>query len=273
MRRKNDMVAALFNHKGGVGKSTTAVNLATGLALRGYKVLVVDMDAQQNATDYLDMQTAASDPTIYDVLFDGLDPHKAIYPTRIDGLFCLPSSDRMLNASLRLNQDQIAIPSARLYSAFKKYSLPQKYDYVFLDCPSDLEAVTANALNAAEHCIVPCFADRFSKSGLISVIRAIEKASENGCGTEVSLLGILLCNFRGMTKTAKRNFEEINTSLPDKTFQTVIRQSSAIPDSIEICKPVYLLPKSPAFEDYEKLTTEFLLRTNKVAPITKLVSG
>ncbi|HHT77958.1 MAG TPA: ParA family protein [Clostridiaceae bacterium] len=267
------MVTAVFNHKGGVGKSTTTVNLATGLTNRGYKVLVVDMDAQHNATDYLGLKVSRSDMTIYDVLFDGLDPHKAIYSTAIEGLFCLPASERMINASLRLNQDQIAIPSARLFSSFKKFALSSEYDYVFLDCPSDLDAVSANALNAAEYCIVPCFADRFSKSGLVNVVTAIEKAAENGCGTEISLLGILLCNFRSMTKTAKRNLEEISSAIPEATFQTVIRQSAAIPDSIEICKPVSCLPKSPASEDFEKLTTEFLVRTNKIAQITKLASG
>jgi len=267
------MVTAVFNHKGGVGKSTTAVNLAAGLAKRGYRVLVIDMDAQHNATDYMGILVSRSDPTIYDVLFDAMDPHNAIYPTDSEGLYCLPASERMINASLRLNQDQIAVPSARLYSSLKKHGIQAEYDYIFLDCPSDLDAVSANALNAADNCIVPCFADQFSKSGLVNVIAAIEKAAENGCGTEIRLLGILLCNFRRVTKTARMNLEEIQTALPEDTFRTVIRQSAAIPDSIEKRKPAICMSKSPATEDYEQLTSEYLLRTQRTDRITRIASG
>ena len=267
------MITSVFNHKGGVGKSTTAVNLAAGLAQEGHRVLVIDMDAQHNATDYMGVVVSRSDPTIYDILFDAIDPHKAIYPTENEGLFCLPASDRMINASLRLNQDQISVPSARLYSSLKKHGIPTEYDYIFLDCPSDLDAVSANALNAADNCIIPCFADQFSKSGLVNVISAIEKASENGCGTEIRLLGILLCNYRKITKTARHNLEEIRSVFPEETFQTVIRQSAAIPDSIERNKPAICLAKSSATEDYERLTAEYLLRTQRADRITRIAFG
>jgi len=267
------MITAFFNHKGGVGKSTTTVNLAAGLAKEGYRVLVIDMDAQHNATDYLGVLVSRGDATIYDLLFESADPHNSICRTSIESLFCIPSSDRMINASLRLNQDQIAVPSARLYAALKKFGIRSEYDFIFLDCPSDLDAVSANALNAADNCIVPCFPDRFSKSGLVNVLDAIDKAAENGCGTEIKLLGILLCNFRGMTKTARQNLEEIRASIPEETFQTVIRQSAAIPDSIECCRPVVLMPKSPATEDYLKLTAEYLLRTQGTKMRMRFASG
>jgi chromosome partitioning protein len=267
------MITAIFNHKGGVGKSTTTVNLAAGLAKEGYRVLVIDMDAQHNASDYLGVSISRTDVTIYDLIFEAADPHYSIYPTPIEGLFCIPSSDRMINASLRLNQDQIAVPSARLYAALKKFGIRSEYDFILLDCPSDLDAVSANALNAADNCIVPCFPDRFSKSGLVSVLDAIDKAADNGCGTEIKLLGILLCNFRGMTRTARQNLEEIRSAIPEETFHTVIRQSAAIPDSIEYSKPVICMPKSPATEDYAKLTAEYLMRTQGTERITRIASG
>lgn len=255
------MITAIFNHKGGVGKSTTAVNLAAGLAVMGKRVLVIDMDAQHNATDYLGVAAERGAGTVYDVLFESGDPHASIYTTMIDGLFCMPSSDAMINASLRLNQDQMGVPSGRLYSALKKYKIRSEYDYILLDCPSDLDAVSANALNAADNCIVPCFADKFSKSGLVNVLSAISTAENNGCGTEITLLGILLCNYRGMTRTARQNLEEIRAVLPGESFETVIRQSAAVPTSIEIGRPVVLMPRTAARDDFEALAKEYIKRT------------
>src|ERR1035437_6570980 len=115
------MITSIFNHKGGSGKSTTAVNLAAALALKGYKVLLVDLDAQCNGSKYVGTKDfdAVSGISIYDILFDNMNPKDAVRATGIDGLSCIPSSVRMINASTLLSQDPLSGPGTKLYSSFR----------------------------------------------------------------------------------------------------------------------------------------------------------
>lgn len=255
------MITAVFNNKGGSGKSTTSVNLAAAIALQGYKVLLIDLDAQANASDYCGCTVKQDSMSIYNVLFERLDLCKAILPTACTNLFCLPANSRMKNASTRLNQDQLSGPSVKLYLALKRANVETDYDYIFIDCPSEIDTVTANALNAAHDCLVPCVTDRFSQKGLISVLEALDIAANNGCGTEIVLSGTVICNYRGSTKIARSNAEEIFEALPDTAYRTIIRQSVAIPTSIETSSPVICSqPKSTAAQDYMMLADEYIRR-------------
>jgi len=256
------MITAIFNNKGGTGKSTTAVNLAAAIAMQGSKVLIVDLDAQANATAYCGADAENEDlPSIFEVLFEGLDPRKAILSTACEGLFLLPANGKMKNSSSRLNQDPISNPAARLFLAFRNSKIENDFDYIFLDCPSELDTVTANALNASHDCIVPCITDIFSKMGLLKVLDALDTAANNGTGTTITLSGTVVCNFRGATKIARTNAEEIFEALPETAYRTIIRQSVAIPTSMEMLKPVvFSHPKSTAAQDYFSLAAEYILR-------------
>jgi len=259
------MITAIFNNKGGSGKSTTAVNLAAAIAQQGYKVLLVDLDAQANATDYSGCITTEDIKSIYNVLFEGADPSEVIIATACSNLFCLPATSQMKNASTRLNQDQLSGPSTKLFLAFKRANLEKEYDYIFIDCPSEIDTVTANALNAAHDCIVPCVADRFSQKGLISAMGALDIAANNGCGTEIVFSGTVICNYRGSTKIAQSSAAEIFEALPDTAYRTIIRQSVAIPTSIETSSPVVCSqPKTAAAQDYAALADEYILRHPKM---------
>lgn len=255
------MITAIFNHKGGCAKTTTTVNLGASLAREGFKVLIIDLDAQANCTTYLGFDYKDGDPCIYHVLFEGLDPREAILKTKYDNLDCIVSSALMKNASTRLNQDQLSNPSTKLFISIKKSQLIAEYDIVLLDCPSDLDLVTANALNVADDCIVPCLPDLFSQEGLVNVIQALETVSQNGCGTEIKLDGAVLCNYRVSTKIAKAEGKEIFDALPQNTYAQIIRQSVAIPESLNAKIPVVTYRSNhPVSEDYIALAQEYILR-------------
>lgn len=255
------MITVLTNNKGGVGKTTTSVNMGAAIAQLGYKVLLIDLDAQANATDYCGCITTEDTPSIYHVLFENLDVQKAIIPTICPNLYLLPANGRMKNASTRLNQDPLSGPATKLYIALKRAKIECDYDYVFIDCPSEFDTVTANAFNASDDCIVPCVPDKFSKMGLLNILEALDTVTNNGCGTEIVLSGPVICNSRGATNIAKNNIKEIFDALPDLSYRTIIRQSVAIPLSIELSMPVVCShPQSTAALDYKSLAAEYIQR-------------
>lgn len=257
------MITSVFNHKGGSGKSTTAVNLAAALALKGYKVLFVDLDAQCNGSKYVGTKDfdVMSGLSIYDILFENADPKDVVRETGIVGLSCIPASMRMKNASTRLSQDPLSGPGTKLYSSFRRSKIAAEYDYIFLDCPSEIDVITANALNLADTCIVPVFADKFSMDGLIETNSAIQSASMNGTGSEISLMGVVLCNYRGFTKVAAEIANDLKEALPENLFNTKIKQSAAVPTSIAADMPVVKLdPRSAVSKEFIALADEYIVR-------------
>lgn len=255
------MITAFYNNKGGAGKTTSTVNVAASIALRGFKVLLIDIDAQHNATSYCGCKIDENSKTIFDVIFNGLDPHEAIYPTSCTNLYCLPSSNKMLNASTRLNLDQLGGPSTKLYMALKRSKLEKDFDYILIDCPSELDTITANALNAANNCIIPCNPDVFSQDGLVTVLEALDKAANNGSGTEIELSGAVICNYRGNTKAAKEGASDIFDALPDSTYPTRLKQAAVVPDSMKAAMPVVCWkPKEQISILYKEFADEYMRR-------------
>lgn len=262
------MVIAVYNNKGGSGKSTTAVNLGASLAQMGKSVLIVDLDSQCNASKYLSAEEwneSSPDPNIgrsvFDMMFEKADPRSIVRKTSVNGLFCIPSSEKMTNISTRLAQLTISGSESRIVSSFRRSGITQDYDYILIDCPSEVDVITANALNAADYCLATVFADEFSLDGLVRTIRLINEAADNDIGTSIRLLGVLICNYRGNTTAAKKAAADLLDGLPDDTFETKIRQSADVVTSLSKRTPVVsLFPKKNVSLDYQALAYEFIKR-------------
>jgi chromosome partitioning protein len=260
------MIFAVFNNKGGSGKTATSVNLAAAMATMGRKVLLIDLDAQCNGSLYAACSDWSKDQpdqsSIYDLLFSGADPRSLARSTAVENLFCIPSSVRMQNASSRLAQDPLSNPALKLYAAIRKSGIRNDYDHIVIDCPSEIDLVSANALNAADYCIIPAFADTFSTDGIEETLNAIETAADNGAGSEVELLGVVVCNFRAHTTVAKTVEAEIREALPGAVFNTTIRQAAAVPASISKDKKPLVLAyaKDKVTEEYALLAREVMTK-------------
>jgi len=255
------MVTCFYNKKGGVGKTTLSSNIAAVLAYKGYKTLIIDMDAQCNSTRYVFPEfDAERHLSITDLLFDGKNPEDAIFETKIPNLFILPASSKLDNASSRLNQDPLSSPSTKLYTIIKRGKLKERFDFIIIDCPSQNDTVTANALNAADKCVIPACADEFSLVAIIDAIGMISVVSENGIGTEIETDGVIINNFRKNTRVANANYKECADSIPDKLFETIVPQCSEIPDSLPFGPVISLKGNTKSKKIYTDLTNEFLRR-------------
>ena len=201
-----------------MGKSTTAVSLGASLAELGYKVLVVDLDPQGNASTGLGIRHEEREVTVYDVLADEAPIEGAIVPTPIDNLFAIPSTIDLAGAEIEL----VSQFSREL--RLKKAIEPLKqdaYDFVFLDCPPSLGLLTVNALAAAEELIVPIQCEYYALEGLGQLLRNVRLVQQN-VNTELRLTGIVMTMFDPRTKLSEQVVAEVRRYFGDRVYQTII---------------------------------------------------
>ena len=170
-----DRIIAIVNQKGGVGKTTTSINLAAALAAKGLKVLLIDMDPQGNASTGLGIPRALRDKTIYNVLTDGLSVDEAISPTEVKNLSVVPSHVDLSAAEMEIGQTDGRTRILRDAIAAAK----SKFDYVMIDCPPSLNLLTINALSAARSVIVPLQCEFFALEGLSQLLQTVEMAKSS----------------------------------------------------------------------------------------------
>ena len=249
-------VTAIVNQKGGVGKSTTAINLAAYLAARGKKILVVDMDPQGNATSGLGIQ-ADGNGCMYDVLLEGRSLQDVAVPTEVEGLDVAPSTMNLVGAEVELVS--ALAREFKLKRALEK--LPEdSYDWVLLDCPPSLDLLTLNALTAADEVLIPIQCEYYALEGLTQLMRSIRMIREE-LNPALEVGGVLLTMYDPRTNLAHQVAAEVRSFFGENVFHTVIPRNVRLSEAPSYGMPVSrYAPKSSGAEAYAAVAEEVLSR-------------
>jgi chromosome partitioning protein len=257
IRRPRVLVVA--NQKGGVGKTTTAINLGTALAAVGKPTLVIDLDPQGNASTGLGIYAADRKLTTYDVLLGGAPIREAVTPTRIPGLSVVPSTVDLSGAELEL----VGQPrrNFRLRDALEKMAEEgSEFDYVLIDCPPSLNVLTVNAMVAADAAVVPLQCEFFALEGLSQLLKTLELV-RGGLNPNLEIQGIILTMFDKRNNLSDQVAADVRAHLGDKVYQTVIPRNVRISEAPSHGLPalVYDL-RCPGSQAYIKLAGELIQR-------------
>ncbi len=241
---------AVVNQKGGVGKTTTAVNLSAALSALGKKVLLCDFDPQANATSGMGLDKNSASPNVYDVLISGAEPAKAVMHTKYGDV--LPSNKALAGAGVEM----IAIPDREGLLKNALTALSDSYDFIFIDCPPSLELLTVNALCAASSLLVPVQCEYYALEGLSDLLATVRLVKRR-LNPALELEGVLLTMFDSRTNLSLQVAEEVKRHFPGQVYATVIPRNVRLSEAPSHGKPVSAYdPLSRGAEAYAALAAE-----------------
>ncbi len=258
-------VLAVVNQKGGVGKTTTAINLSAALAIEGTPTLLLDCDPQANSTGGLGFQRDENRLSTYDVLLHSATVAESVLPTEIATLKLVPSSKNLVGATIEL------ISQERREFLLRDALAPVRADYAFiiLDCPPALDLLTLNALVAADGLLVPMQAEYFALEGISELMNTLDSVTQS-FNKSLSLEGVLLTMYDERTNLAQQVTENLRNFFADKLLKTVIPRNVRLAEAPSHGKPVMLYdPKSRGAESYRDLALELLERNGIESPRAK----
>ena len=258
-------VLAVVNQKGGVGKTTTAINLSAALALDGLRVLVVDCDPQANTSGGYGIARDENRRSTYEVLLGEAAIDEVVLQTEIETLQLVPSNKNLSGANVELIQMEKR--AYRLREALEK--VREKYDYVVLDCPPALDLLTLNALVAADRLLVPMQAEYFALEGISELVHTLERV-KSAFNKDLEIEGVLLTMYDDRTNLAQQVTENLREFFKDKLLKTAIPRNVRLAEAPSYGKPVMLYdPRSRGAESYRELAEELLSRNGVESPKAK----
>lgn len=247
-------VIAICNQKGGVGKTTTAINLAVYLAFSGKKILLIDIDPQGNATSGLGINKHNIKTSIYDLIIDEIDPRPIIISTGIENLSLVPSTLSLTGAEVEL----VGI-MGREYRLKKALSpILNEFDYILIDCPPSLGLLTVNALAAADSVLIPIQCEYYALEGLSQLVNTVNLVKEN-INSSLEIEGVLLTMADYRTKLTNEVINEARNFFKGKVYQTVIPRNIRLTEAPGFGKPIALYDKnSIGAQKYQEFSNELL---------------
>lgn len=256
MTRRDATIIAIANQKGGVGKSTTAINLGAGVAFQGDRVLIVDLDPQGNTSSGLGIDRSSIEVSTYEVLIDGANVEDAVEPTSVRNLLVVPATIELAGAEIELVS--MFSRETRLAQALK--SVIEDYDFILVDCPPSLGLLTINGLSAAHEVAIPIQCEYYALEGVSQLMRNIQLVQQS-LNPQLEVEGVILTMFDGRTTLSSDVVGQVRSHFGEATYKTVIPRTVRLSEAPSYGEPIEAYdPMSRGAIAYRELAREFRRR-------------